>query len=148
MKVIFLDIDGVLNKQDGLNGPDHIDSNMVLNLNNIINATGAKVVISSTWRCSMSQDQIQDHLNKFGFTGTIIGMTDDNNKARFTQISDWLDNNTVSDFIILDDMGVMDHLLNMPSFKKLASKHFFQTDSLIGLTKDISDIIISRLNNG
>jgi len=147
MKIIFLDIDGVLNRQDGLNGPDHIDKDMVANINKIISSTGAKVVITSTWRCSMSQDQIQDHLNKFGFIGNIIDMTDDNNKSRFNQISDWLDSNTVSDFIILDDTGVMDHLLHLSSFKKLANKHFFQTKSLVGLTKDISDKIIDRLNN-
>lgn len=142
----MLDIDGVLNKEDGLNGLDHIDKDMVANLNKIISSTGAKVVISSTWRCSMSKDQIQNHLNKFGFIGEIIGMTDDNNKSRFAQISDWLDNNTVNDFIILDDMGVMDHLLHISSFKKLANNHFFQTNSLIGLTKDISDRIIERFN--
>lgn len=144
--IIFLDIDGVLNKNDGLRSANHIDKDMVSILNRIIDSTGAKVVISSTWRCSMSQDLIQNHLNSFGFTGNIIGMTDDNDKSRFNQISDWMDDNGADDFIILDDTGVMDHLIHLAPFKRIADKHFFQIDGMVGLTDDIADKIINRLN--
>ena len=66
MKIIFLDIDGVLNHEafykeryervqngEKLNHPySEIDSNSVTNLNSLIADTDAKVVISSTWRHS------------------------------------------------------------------------------------------------
>jgi len=54
MKVIFLDIDGVLNvipqghdKYGGIFHPEFVE-----NLRTIIEATDAKIVISSTWRMS------------------------------------------------------------------------------------------------
>lgn len=146
-KVLFLDIDGVLNLEDGNRDSNHIDKDMVAHLNWIIKSTGVKVVISSTWRSSMSAAQIHDHLSKFGFDGDIIGCTADNGKARFAQISDWLDDHGAHDFIILDDMSVMDHLLHLPAFAKIAKIHFFQTDKSVGLTSDIADKIIDRLNN-
>jgi hypothetical protein len=50
--VVFLDIDGVLNtdaliRQEGL---DALDPQMVYRLDKIINATKAKIVVSSSWR--------------------------------------------------------------------------------------------------
>lgn len=54
MKIIFLDIDGVLNVN--FNGRDKygriFHPNFVDNLRDIINRTGAKIVISSTWKMS------------------------------------------------------------------------------------------------
>lgn len=54
LKVVFLDIDGVLNTQrnclaqDGRARP--FDSSAVTALNRVLRATGAKIVVSSTWR--------------------------------------------------------------------------------------------------
>lgn len=53
MKVIFLDIDGVLNCDTTTNrifGYDFVDDDKVDRLKRIIDETGAKVVLSSTWR--------------------------------------------------------------------------------------------------
>lgn len=58
MKVIFLDIDGVLNSNDwyvktrgvgGYNGGD-IDPECIELINDLIDATGAKIIMSSSWR--------------------------------------------------------------------------------------------------
>jgi len=150
LSVIFLDIDMVLNTLDFINNhpssntDNHIDPDKISILNRIIKATGMKVVISSTWRATFSPQRMQDHLIKFGFIGQVIDNTDDNNKSRFNQIQDWMDNNLVEDFVIIDDDGVMDHLIHMPSFKSIADKHFFQTNPKIGLTNDIADRIIGR----
>lgn len=147
MKIIALDIDGVLNREDGNHSSDHIDVDMVASLNKVIKATGVKVVITSTWRASMSKDDIQSHLNKFGFIGDIIGMTDDNAKSRFAQISDWMDDNGADDFVILDDIDVFKGLRHIGAFVRMANNHFFQTDKLVGLTDDIANKMIARLNN-
>jgi predicted mannosyl-3-phosphoglycerate phosphatase (HAD superfamily) len=50
MKIIFLDIDGVLNNYNTLGEGLNWESNAVKILKRIIKETGAKVVLSSTWR--------------------------------------------------------------------------------------------------
>jgi hypothetical protein len=78
MKVIFLDIDGVLNVtaqgHDAYGGIFH--SNFVDNLARIIKETDAKIIISSSWRHS----GFQKMLDLWGFRnlpGEVIGVTPD-----------------------------------------------------------------------
>ena len=82
MKIIFLDFDGILNheafykeryeKRNDGNVIEHpynqIDPKCVANLNNLCEATGAKIVISSTWRNS-GLDYCKDVLEYHGFNG-------------------------------------------------------------------------------
>lgn len=90
MKIIFLDIDGVLNcelwyKQrfEILDRSD-VTGNyplyefapfLIERLNKIIEATEAKVVISSTWRLGRTAQQLQEILNSVGFKGEVIDVT-------------------------------------------------------------------------
>jgi hypothetical protein len=78
MKVIFLDIDGVLNvmhsERDEYGAIFH--SNFVENLGRIIDETGAKIVISSSWRHSGLQRMLD--MWKFrNLPGEVIGITPD-----------------------------------------------------------------------
>ena len=90
MKVIFLDIDGVLNSEDWFKrrfeetDKDIVhsqypfyefDKGLVQNLNRIIKETGAKVVVSSTWRLGRSVEELQEILEKVGFEGKVIDKT-------------------------------------------------------------------------
>jgi len=53
MKVIFLDIDGVLNSKNTPNPrklPYIVDSRLLARFKRLLDRTGAKVVLSSTWR--------------------------------------------------------------------------------------------------
>ena len=90
MKIIFLDIDGVLNHQDWYKRRHNtisqeeiaskypfyeFDPVSVANLNLIIDETGAKVVISSTWRHGRSVEDLQGLLNQVGFIGDVIDKT-------------------------------------------------------------------------
>jgi hypothetical protein len=92
MKVIFLDIDGVLNHQGYLNdkkqagkeliakpedwyGPHQIDPEKTVLLNRIVEETGAVVVICSTWRKRFSRTEMQDILYERGFTGRLWDFT-------------------------------------------------------------------------
>ena len=52
MKIIFLDIDGVLNYQ----GSNLIDDGCLNNLRNIVKQTGAKIVLISTWKTFLDDD--------------------------------------------------------------------------------------------
>jgi hypothetical protein len=49
MRVLFLDIDGVMN-HEGMKSHQTFDPDAVCRLNRIIKETGCKIVLSSTWR--------------------------------------------------------------------------------------------------
>ena len=54
MKVIFLDVDGVLNSQQLFEKCEDdqlisVDEDNIKNLKTIVDATGAKIVLSSSW---------------------------------------------------------------------------------------------------
>jgi len=76
MKVIFLDIDGVLNlyceSRDEYGCCFH--SHLVDNLKRLIDETGAKIVISSTWRFS-GLVIMKEMWIKRGLPGEVVGIT-------------------------------------------------------------------------
>jgi hypothetical protein len=79
MKIIFLDIDGVLNNvycesRDKFGCTFH--SNFVDNLRSIIDKTGAKIVISSSWRTD-GLDIMKDLWKYRDLPGEVIDVTPD-----------------------------------------------------------------------
>lgn len=93
MKLIFLDFDGVIaayelfwreksqaerHKDLHSNAPkgaEDICTEKIKLLNNLIEDTGAKVVVSSSWRHNRTVEQLQEVLDYRGFKGEIIGKT-------------------------------------------------------------------------
>jgi HAD domain in Swiss Army Knife RNA repair proteins len=82
MRIVFLDIDGVLNNQlwyESTKGicreRDDLDPKNIEQLNNLIKATGAKVVVTSVWRLGRSVAELQAILDGNGFEGEVIGTT-------------------------------------------------------------------------
>lgn len=82
-KIIFLDFDGVLNSQlwyirtKGNREIDDLDTEAIGFLNTLIKNTGAKVVVSSTWRLNKTVDELQEILNRNGFKGEVLDKTKD-----------------------------------------------------------------------
>ena len=75
-KVIFLDIDGVLNSTRTLYEDDSLEDDLILNLKELVNKTKAKIILSSSWRISTyAIATLMDKLDKFGLA--IYGMTCD-----------------------------------------------------------------------
>ena len=102
MKVIFLDVDGVLNtiySQSIL----HICKKKARWIKNLCRETGAVIVVSSTWR--LHEHAYEKLKNEFG--ELIIGSTPKINSDRGTQIKMWLDENNVTSYVIVDDDGDM-----------------------------------------
>lgn len=150
MKVIFLDIDGVLvtmesftrYRRSGSNAQAHPDC--VEQLNRILAHTGAAIVLSSTWRMfgrpymdrKFTEWKIQKPVTDF----TPILQTKEGeivvSQPRGHEIQSWLDGHPeVRQFVILDDESDMAHLL--PALVK--------TDFNDGLTVDLADLVIKRL---
>jgi HAD domain in Swiss Army Knife RNA repair proteins len=130
MKILFLDIDGVLNSADYMKNrrtiprptPHSIDAPTIPRLNAIIERTGAKVVVSSTWRMGRDKHDLQSILRAHGFIGEIIGCTPIGygsmpsgvlvtDCVRGHEIQAWLDEHSdVTTFAIVDDNSDMAHL--------------------------------------
>ena len=112
MKVIFLDIDGVLGTNESyerLGGGDKVPFHReaVRNLNRLVEATGAKVVISSAWPTDTAED-LRDLFAEQGACCDIIGTTPviaDGNWFRWKEIMEWLRETDiqVESFVIIDD---------------------------------------------
>jgi hypothetical protein len=162
MKVIFLDIDGVLNtaiyaqhyfdicKHFGLSRKDakdlrhglrdefgsHFDPRPVGLLKWIIEQTNAKIVISSTWRHS-GEETMKLMWEMRDLPGEVIGITPLLNTDRGEEIAEWLRENEVDSYVIIDDDKDMlpEQLLN-----------FVQTDGEYGITFKETEKIIEILN--
>lgn len=123
MKVIFLDIDGVMVTGKVMHSftgvfPD-FSQTCVACLNDLTRRTGAKLVISSTWRWAHPKylDLIQ-FLKDQGVEAEVVGMTPRVTaigslaESRGFEISSWLEDNPVDSFVILDDDDDMGELLD------------------------------------
>ena len=111
MKVIFLDFDGVLNNAEYRNSvPDYyrnfIDESRMPFLKQIIEETGAVIVLTTTWRMywdkcefQVSEDtqKINNMFNKYGLT--IYSKTDTFDENRNFEISLWLCRNEVENYV-------------------------------------------------
>ena len=72
MKLIFLDIDGVL----GHFGSDgEFDPACIARLSALAEQTGAGIVIASSWREMYTPPEMQEILEQHGFTGQVVGET-------------------------------------------------------------------------
>lgn len=140
--IIFLDIDGVLNNQ-GCYRPGNVgkygrnpDPQCIAALNSILDATGAEIVVSSTWRMGRTVEQLREMLTAWGVRGRVVGATPTGceegalivpGMRRGHEIGAWLvEHPEVERFVILDDDADMAHLM----FRLV------RTDFSRGLTKD------------
>lgn len=152
MKVIFLDIDGVLNtykttrRLDCCNEFTFVDTRKVLRLRNIVERTGAKFVLSSTWRLGSDKDAF--YLEREALRELVaefrrlrcplwFDITPCLPRAkRWQEINAWLITHDTDDFIILDDVG--------EELKPFADK-LVLTNPREGLTKERAELAIKML---
>jgi hypothetical protein len=146
MKVLFLDIDGVLNSEYWfVNRPEkeglytQVDPVAVAILSRVIKETGCTIVVSSTWR-KVHRDDIVPVLTAAGllYTGSWY-YTPILYKQRGYEIQQWLSEHPdVIAYAIVDDDSDMlpEQLVN-----------YVQTDWRIGLDDTAAGKIIGILNN-
>jgi hypothetical protein len=126
MKVIFLDIDGVLNCKRTSNPrklPYIVDKRLLLRFRRLLEQTGAKVVFASTWRYDPAGVFSAKHWGV-----PFIDITPDMPKRpRRDEILAWLKKHPrVTRFIVIDDED--DELDQLP---------LFQPSAETGLTSEI-----------
>ena len=78
-----------------------IDLNKVFMIRDICNLTGAKVVVSSSWRRLRKYILLEEKLTSLGLP--IVGITPFISNNRGEEIRKYLEDNEVDDFVILDD---------------------------------------------
>ena len=142
--VLFLDVDGVLNRCG--KSAVKLEAALLANLVRIVEETDCRIVLSSTWR--LMDRAMKDLKFAFDDLGLILdGATPDlarvmeNGiwlaKDRGHEIQAWMDDHfTPERFCILDDNTDMAHLL-----PKLIKTHSFE-----GLTDAITERVIDALN--
>lgn len=136
MKVLFLDIDGVVNCSTSNwqhRGFISIDPYLALLVDRIIQATDCKVVLSSTWRLGdKTRGEVRSQVVDF------IDITPELGTMRGEEIKLWLNKHPeVTRYAILDDDTDM-----LPE----QTPNFFKTSWEEGLTEEISKKVIEHLN--
>lgn len=163
-KIIFLDIDGVLNTESWYVQMTNetpkdkfgyaYDPQAVANLRKIVEETEADIVISSSWKC-MGLSQMEDMWKDRNLPGKIIGITPNSVSdellidadidsmelfhIRGEEIKEWLKKHgkRVCNYVIIDDMDNM-----LPG----QQSHFVQTNPEMGITEDDAEKAIAILN--
>ena len=158
MKVIFLDVDGVLNeaysRSKSPSGCIGIDDDKVELLKQIVDETDAKIVLTSTWKrnwsrneemCSADALYLNKKLARCGLK--IVDKTIDDIFNRGEGIAKWLDVHPSFDtWIVLDDdvfsdyeqFGIMSHLVNTHFYTGgLTDKHIQKAIELLN-GKDVN----------
>lgn len=165
MKIIFLDCDGVLNcsqtfqrrysawieagntviKGEEFAWPlGHLDETLIFNLNTIVEQTGCKIVVSSSWRLSAEFVHFGEWLVHRGFKypDSIIDKTPNLpvvDNCRGEEIKAWLDKHPeVTEYAILDD-DVVDIMPVHPH-------NLIGTNGNEGLTEKRAQAAIALLN--
>lgn len=147
LKIVFLDVDGVLNSdqttRSTATGWTFVGSREVKRLKDILDATGAKVVLSSDWRYDRDDPsntdfwELQTELLRYGIS--FYDYTPELPSAhRGAEIDLWLRNHPdVQNFVILDDRTDIE-----PN-----KSHWVQTVMARGLGRPEAEEAIRILNN-
>ena len=152
VKVIFSDVDGVLNHKGSPertpNGYTGVSDELIGNLAAIAAATGAEIILSSDWRLIrehpvkwMEYQYLTERLEAAGGL-EIAGYTDDIEwSRRGEEIRKYLDDHPeVTDYVVLDDLPFSD----FAEYGLLP--HLILTDRNLGLTSEDVEAAIRILN--
>ena len=150
-RIIFLDFDGVI---DGMWSKYNLDPKKIALVEEIIKATDAKIVVSSSWSvgCRNAEEFIERDFSGYFksktteisreslFIESIIDVTDHMGSSRGDEIQRWLDahEDEVESYVILDD----DSDMNEDQFF-----NFISVDGWYGISDRIVSLAIQILKN-
>ena len=155
MKLIFLDVDGVLNTvftRESLGHTRFVEDKFVLRLKEICDKTNAKVVLSSSWRkgwydIENGKEETKDALDFKALKEKLLEFQIElfdktpciNDMSRGLEIQQWfLDHKDlkVENFVVLDDMEIVRpynrYLLQTSPVEGLREKHIKKVIKMLG----------------
>lgn len=143
-RFIFLDFDGVMDTAHHTNWLYHeglpetdmygvlFDPECVRNLREIVDHTGAEIVVSSSWKDTMTYSQILQMWKDRDLPGFVTDATPTCSNHRGDEIASWLgifqemSGGEEFDYVIIDDLGEAD-------FNEDQQDHLVSVDSFYGL---------------
>lgn len=154
MKIIFLDIDGVLNcrnSKPSCHGIMGIDDDKAQNLKYIVENTNADIVLISSWRTGWEKihkerqgymaDYLDGKLEKAGLS--IIDKTDNRTAMRGEAIINWLSDKNIESFVILDDEehdykkhGLTDRLVKTEFYNDMGGLQRAESEQAIAILRN------------
>jgi hypothetical protein len=144
VRVLFLDVDGVLNRTGFHPGVSHglrswIEPELARRLSEVIRAIGAEVVMSSDWRRGRELSQLRDELREAGIECSLIGVTPTLGGARWREIEAWMAEHAVAPeaVVIVDDGYEMGEL----------GARFVRCSPLNGLDAAAADAIVGLFDS-
>lgn len=147
MNLIFCDVDGVLNNNRTRiitsDGWCFVEDHLVARLKKLIDLSGARLVLSSTWREGWNQEdeskndisfiELRNKFKEFGIE--IFDRTGDMRMHRWQSIKEYFERpreDSIEHYVILDDYDDMGEYMN----------HLVLTSASTGLTEeDIQDAL-------
>lgn len=153
MKFIFLDVDGVLNcatTEERVRDLLFVEDRKVQLLKELVDETGATIILSSTWRFGFENPNLYPELleleNKLAQFGLFIkGSTPvDARGHRGKEIDEWLKAHAdeVESFVILDDDGDTEpwvsHLVKTSWAKGLQPNHIREAKRILNERMEIT----------
>ena len=144
MKVIFLDFDGVIT----IPPKWYLQANLIKNVKKIVDATEAKIIVSSSWRMDTVEETVDTIIGRtkrcprnkmlYWLIDNIYDVTHTYKGLRGQEIKDWLDeHDDVDNYVIIDDDN---------DFYDEQLYHFVQTNYEDGLTEVETKRAIKVLN--
>ncbi|CBH16391.1 uncharacterized protein TEOVI_000722800 [Trypanosoma equiperdum] len=132
LKIVFLDCDGVVSP---FGGPLFAPRQMKF-LADIINGSGAQIVLSSSWRTTdFGRKEVARQLTQFGMPVFIDCTPTLPDKPRSVEILSWIDSNkrkyNIVNFVALDDINLP---LSAPD-RNFFARHAIVTNATTGLTE-------------
>ena len=155
MKIIFLDFDGVMDtayydhvlSKEGLSGNDSFgsvfDPNCVKNLKEIIDKTGADIVVSSSWKYFMTYKDFLDMWEYRCLPGFVTDVTPTPTvrRNRGDEIDAWLQECDVEcQYVIIDD-------LDESNFNEHQLQRLLVVNPFNGIDEEIAERAIEILNH-
>ncbi len=143
MKVIFLDVDGVLITDETRRlGNRNVSPACVAALNSLLERTDARIVLSTSWRVGLTGRELCALFRQWGVTGGIIDKTPNLPEGcRGDEIARWLEERQTSrgdveSFVIIDDHDDMGEL--MPYLVRTRSAVGFSDEDVERATEILS----------
>jgi len=146
VRVLFLDVDGVLNRTafrpDEVVGlRSWIEPELARRLSDVLRETGAEIVLSSDWRCGRELQHLRDELRAAGIEAPLLGVTPVlTAQPRWREIEAWMTTHGVDPetVVIVDDGFDMGAL----------AARFVRASPLNGLDESVASAIVALFGRG
>jgi hypothetical protein len=155
--VIFADMDGVLATSSTAPAIERLRPVCVRRFDGLVKRTGARVVISSTWRESCAPVHLRAYLAHHGYTGGVDSVTPIlKGHTRGAEIRAWLDAHDAwgCPFVVLDDWpfcefaGLLDRLVQTEYDAGLTDEDCARAERLLAAQRETVRVYVPATVGG